>query len=266
MTGSLRLVLRLDASGRCVLGESYSSQLHRVLHLVPGEVPEEGVVYVLNPTGGVLQGDLLEAEIRVEAGAHAIVTTPSATKVHRMDRHPAESRMRLRVEAGAVLEYVPEPVIPFGGSRFVEDLSIEVDPGGKLLAWEILAPGRQARGELFEYDLLGLRLKLTEGETVTLRERSDLEPRKRKFGTLGLGDWAHYGVLLAVGGDPGRLVELIRPLIDQERAGVSQLPGTGVIVKLVAAEGRRVEGVFRRLRERILLELAGRPATALRTV
>jgi urease accessory protein len=266
MTGSLRLVLGLDGSGRCSLRENYSSQLHRVLHIVPGGVPEEGVVYVLNPTGGVLQGDELEADIRVEAGAHAIVTTPSATKIHRMDRRQAQSRTRLQVERGAVLEFVPEPVIPFGGSKFIEDLSIDVAAGGKLFAWEILAPGRQARGEVFEYDLLALRLRLSEGGVVVLRENAELRPREETLGSLALGDAAHYGVALISGGDGDKLVELLRPVIADERAGVSRLPGSGVIVKMVAAEGRRIDAVFRSLRELVVKELAGRPATALRTV
>lgn len=266
MTGSLRLVLGLDGAGRCALRENYSTQLHRVLHLVPGGAPEEGVVYVLNPTGGILQGDTLDAEIRVEAGAHAIVTTPSATKIHRMDGRGAVSKTRLRVEKGGILEFVPEPVIPFAGSSYIEDLAIDVAEGAKLFAWEVLAPGRQAKGELFEYDLLGLRLTLMESGAVTLRERSDLKPRQGGFGALALGADTHYGVLLAVGGEGDRLVDLIRPLIAEERAGVSRLPGTGVIVKMIAPEGRKIEAVFRRLRERILMELAGRPATALRTV
>ncbi len=262
MTGTLRLVLGLDGAGRCALRENYSTQLHRVLHIVPGGVPEEGVVYVLNPTGGVLQGDRLEAEIRVEAGAHAIVTTPSSTKIHRMDGALAESRTTLRVEKGAVLEYVPEPVIPFGGSRFIEDLSIDVAAGGKLLAWEILAPGRQARGEVFEYDQLGLRLRLSEAGAVLLRERSDLRPRE---GTLTMGGATHYGVLMVVGGDPDPLIETIRPLLEGARAGVTRLPGSGMLVKMLAAEGREIEAVFRRVRERAISALAGRPATVLRT-
>jgi len=265
MTGSLRLVLGLDGSGRCALRESYSTQLHRVLHVVPGGVPREGVVYVLNPTGGVLQGDALDAEIRVEAGAHAIVTTPSATKIHRMEGRQAESRTRLRVDAGALLEYVPEPVIPFGGSRFLEDLSADVAAGGKLLAWEVLAPGRQARGEVFAYEYLGLRLRVSEDGRVVLRERADLRPREQAFGLIGMGGATHYGVLLALGGNGDRLVEALRPLLEGEQGGVSRLPGTGVLVKMVASDGRKIEAAFGRLRARAVEELAGRPATMLRT-
>src|SRR6185295_11829061 len=83
MAGALRLVVGLDGAGRCAVREQYNSQLHRVLQLIPGEAPEEGLLYVLNPTGGVLQGDRLDADVRVERGAHAIVTAPSATKIYR---------------------------------------------------------------------------------------------------------------------------------------------------------------------------------------
>jgi urease accessory protein len=265
MTGQLRLVVGLDGAGRCSLREQYCSQLHRVLQLIPGDVPEEGVLYVVNPTGGVLQGDCLEAEIRVEPGAHAIVTTPSATKLYRADHWVAESRTRLVVREGATLEFIPEPIIPYAGSRFLEDLSIDVESGGKLLAWEILAPGRAARGELFAYDLLGLRLRLSEQGRVVLRERAELKPTQEKFPSLALGEATHYGVALVVGGDPGRLESAIRETLGQAQAGVSRLRGMGLVVKVLAPSGREVEGLFRRIRDQVLLEWSGRPATPLRS-
>src|SRR6185503_1091127 len=149
-------------------------------------------------------GDRLEAEIRVERGAHGIVTTPSATKLYRGDRS-AESTTRLRVAAGATLEYVPEPIIPYSGSRYIEHLSVDVEPGGRLLSWEILAPGRAARGELFDYELLGLRLEAREGGVEILRERADLRPTRERLPSLSMGTATHYGVLLVVGGDGPRL-------------------------------------------------------------
>jgi urease accessory protein len=266
MTGQLRLVVGLDGAGRCSLREQYCSQLHRVLQVIPGDVPEEGVLYVVNPTGGVLQGDCLEAEIRVESGAHAIVTTPSATKLYRADHRVAESRTRLQVREGATLEFIPEPIIPFAGSRFIEDLSIDVEKGGKLLAWEILSPGRAARGELFAYDLLGLRMKLSEQGRVVLREKADLKPVQEKFPGLALGGSTHYGVVLVVGGDPGRLESAIRDTLGESLSGLSRLRGTGIVVKALAPSSREVDHLFRRIRDRVLLEWTGRPATPLRPI
>jgi urease accessory protein len=266
MAGKLRLVVGLDGGGRCALREQYCSQLHRVLQLIPGDVPEEGLVYVVNPTGGVLQGDVLEAEIRVEPGAHAIVTTPSATKLHRAEEGVAESRTRLRVAAGATLEYLPEPLIPFAGSRYVEDLLIEIETGGRLLAWEIIAPGRAARGELFAYDFLGLRLDLREDGRVVLRERAELRPAREKLASLALGDATHYGVLLSIGGDPAGLEGPLRDLVRDVRAGVSRLPGSGVIVKALGRSVQEIEGLFRRIREQVLRQWTGRSAAMLRSI
>jgi len=265
MAGALRLVVGLDGAGRCALREQYSSQLHRVLQLIPGEAPEEGLVYVLNPTGGILQGDHLEADIRVERGAHGIVTTPSATKLYRSER-PAESTTRLHVAADATLEYLPEPIIPYSGSRFVEHLSVDVEPGGRLLSWEMLAPGRAARGELFEYDFLGLRLEAREGGRVILRERAELRPSREKLPSLAMGTATHYGVLLIVGADAVQLLAGIRGDLESQRAGVTTLPGTGLLVKALAVGGREIEALFRRVRDRVLRHWTGRPATSLRPI
>ena len=265
MAGTLRLVVGLDGAGRCSLREQYCSQLHRVLQLIPGEAAEEGFVYVLNPTGGILQGDRLEADIRVERGAHGIVTTPSATKLYRSER-PAESTTRLHVAADATLEYLPEPIIPYSGSRYVEHLSIDIEPGGRLLSWEILAPGRAARGELFDYDLLGLRVEVREGGLEILRERAELRPAREKLPSLSMGTATHYGVLLVVGGDAPRLAAEIREDLESIRAGVTTLPGTGLLVKALAVGGRDIETLFRRVRERVLRCWTGRPASSLRPI
>lgn len=266
MTGRLRLVAGLDAGGRCILREQFSTQLHRVLQVVPGDAPEEGILYVVNPTGGVLEGDLLEAEIRVEAGAHAIVTTPSATKLHRADRRPAKSTTRLEVARGAILEYLPEPLIPFSGSRFIEDLSIDVGEGGRLLAWEIVAPGRTARGEVFKYDLLGLTLEAREAGRVTLRERAILAPGGERFPRLAMGEWTHYGVMLVIGADGNRMEAAVREAAGGPRAGVSRLRETSLIVKALARSSGELEGLFQAVRRVVLPEWTGRPATQLRSI
>ena len=264
MAGRLRLVVGLDGTGRCSIREQYNSQLHRVLQLVPGDAAEEGIVYLLNPTGGIVQGDDLEAEIRVEAGAHAIVTAPSATKVHRMDRGGATAKTRLRVAAGATLEYLPEPLIPHAGARFVEDLELDVEAGGRALAWEVLSPGRAARGESLAYDRLEFRVRLREAGRTVLLDRSAIVPAEGLDGPAVLSRHTHYGVLLAVGGDPARIEAALRQTVGESYAGVSRLGGTGVVLKALAGETHRLQDLFARARAAVLPLLSGRPASPLR--
>ena len=60
------------------------------------------VVSMLNPTGSVLGGDHLRIDARAEPGAHAVLTTPSATRVHRTDGPVAVQQVDLAVAPGAV--------------------------------------------------------------------------------------------------------------------------------------------------------------------
>ena len=58
-------------------------------------------VYVLHPPGGVVAGDQLTLRASADAGAHALLTTPAATKIYRSgDGRAAAQRQHLRAAAG----------------------------------------------------------------------------------------------------------------------------------------------------------------------
>ncbi|MFX5960938.1 urease accessory protein UreD, partial [Acinetobacter baumannii] len=60
---------------------------------------------LLHPPGGVAGGDQLQIDVTVEPGAHALLTTPGATRWYKSQGRPAAQRVRLRVEEGAILEW-----------------------------------------------------------------------------------------------------------------------------------------------------------------
>lgn len=265
MSGRLRLTAALDGAGRCVLREQFSTSLHRVLALIPGEAPEEGIVYVLNPTGGIVQGDRLEADVRVERGAHAIVTSPAATKVYRMESGEAVSRTRLEVEG--VLEYLPEPLIPQRGARFRETLDLRVAEGGRALAWEILAPGRVAYGESLEYESLELDLRLEVAGRRVLRDRAVATPSEGLSGPATLGGFGYYGVLLAAGGEAEALVDPFREACAAHGAvlaGVTRLAAGAVMLKALARASAPLAALLEAARAAAMPVLSGRPATPFR--
>src|SRR5205807_4268784 len=108
--GGVRLEL-LGAAGATRLGRAYQQVPLRVLppfHFGPGE---PALLYLLNPTAGLLDGDAQLVELTVRSGARALVVGQSATRIHPCLTSFSTQQWRLRVEAGAVLTVLPGPAI-----------------------------------------------------------------------------------------------------------------------------------------------------------
>lgn len=198
--GLLELAFRAGPDGRTVLAsrrQRFPLRLTVPLALDPA-VPEMAFVYVQNPTGGVFAGDRLVVRVEAGAGTRLHLTTPSATKVYRMESGEAEHRLELGLGAGAYVESLPEPLIPQAGSRLVSRASVRLGEGAAFVAAEVVAPGRHA--ERFAYDLLELETVVADGDGRELCvDRVRLEPRRRSPSARGLvGPATHLGTLIAV--------------------------------------------------------------------
>jgi urease accessory protein len=108
-------------------------------------------LYVAMLSGGLAQGDRLTLRVALEPGALAHVTTLAATKVYRMERDGAEQAVHLSAGPGTYLEWWPDPLIPFRGARFRQDVLLTVHSTAALLYGDLLLPGRSARGERHDY-------------------------------------------------------------------------------------------------------------------
>ena len=82
-------------------------------------------LYVQGCSGGLFEGDRAALTIVAEPEARAHVTTAAATIVHRMPGGGvAAQTVELEAGAGALLEYLPDPLILFSGSRLTTRLRI----------------------------------------------------------------------------------------------------------------------------------------------
>ena len=142
------------------------------------------VAQVVNPTAGLFAGDTLRSEITVEPGASFRVTTPSASRVHTMPNGRAEVRQTFRVCKNAWFDYSPAMLIPQKQSRIRQSTRIEVEAGGELFFREILAPGRVAHGEIFQYEEVDWECDLIYGGHLTARERYFLRPSDASIAPL----------------------------------------------------------------------------------
>jgi len=209
------------------------------------------LVHLNNVSGGVLAGDRLAMDVEVKAGAAAQITTTGATRLYRHRAGAADSEQRARFSVGdaALLEYLPDAVIPYAGSRHVQRTEIRLGRSATLFWWEVLAPGRLAAGECFAFERLRVQTEVYAGPRPVLREDFLLEPRRRDLSaTARMFGYSHVASLCAVqeGRPPAfwrvledRLNEIARERTRLEQAvwGASMLASDGVIVRGLSASG-----------------------------
>jgi urease accessory protein len=212
------------------------------------------LVHLHNLSGGVLGGDLLELSVEVAEGASAQLTSTGATRLYRCreDAHAAVQHQCFRVGRGALLEFIPDELIPFAGARYRQETVIELEDGAGLFWWETIAPGRAARGELFGYDSLQFKFDLTACGLPLARERIALDPAHRPLRTPArLGTYLYFATfyICRVGVAAPRWLELEAELSELARSissagsilwGVSTLPAHGLVVRALGVKGRDI--------------------------
>lgn len=103
----------------------------------------------LHTAGGIVGGDRLSTQIHLEPQAHALLTSATAGKIYRSNGLESQQQLRVRLEAGACLEWLPQEVIAFNGAEFRQDTQVELAEDALWLGWELVRLGRTARGEQF---------------------------------------------------------------------------------------------------------------------
>lgn len=244
----------------CLEEQSFRAPFHLSK---PHEDADALVVNVVNPTAGMFDGDELDIHVRVKGSTHLVLTTPSASRVFRSRTgRPALMRQEFHVEAGSMLEFMPEPLIPHAGSVYDQGTKLHVAPGGSLLFFEWLAPGRVASGESFEFAGITWSTDLWHGETLSVREHYRLTPEDSSLVPLQqLFPSAHYLGCFVTGGFefPVEQVEVLAS--SAAYVGWSALAGGGWAIKALCEDALTTRKLMSSLRA-VLHAAAGRkPAT-----
>jgi len=204
----------------------------------------------------------------VESGARACLTTPSATKLYATHGTPARQQLDITLQAGAVLEYIPEQIIPFAQAAFQQQTTVRLGAGACVLLMEIVAPGRLARGEAFayhDYDS-SVCIEAASGQ-VLLRERTRLRPWWQRLDGPGLFEGYYYlGTFYALVEGTSLSAELAEHLhaLLACRAGLlgsaSLLAHGGIAVRVLGADHTTVSQALHEVWDVLRRALLGYPA------
>ena len=209
---------------------------------------------LLNPTGGLIGGDYLRTNILLGPGTHVCMTTPSATRVYRTDGPPVIQETTIRLEEDAVLEFIPEHVIPHPGSALRQSLRAEMAPGSCLILNDGFAAGRVARNELWQFQELSSSTEILLGDRLVYLNRTRIVPSERIPLGLGTMEGFHYTANLTAFSDRfnewPKLVDELASNIDAIpaiRGGASETAHSGCIVRLLAPAAQDLTSATQKL-------------------
>jgi urease accessory protein len=251
------LVLRLEHDPdrqKTVAKEQYSKvplYTQRVLYLEES-LPSMAYMYIMSPSGGILQGDRYRMDITLKNDAFFHLTTQGATRLYRMDKNYATQIVNITVGEGCYFEYIPDQIIPYRNSRFYQEVTLNTHDNSTMVYSEMLVPGRVGSGESFEYDICYLKTN-SKNQNGELRfiDIAMLEPKKksiRNFGVLEGFDVVGTVYILTE-------TKYIRELNDQINSMIESIPkiyggatilpnNSGVMIRLLGAFATDVRNVI----------------------
>ena len=188
--GFLKLALEHDSQRSKTIVTEQRTQVplyvQKALHY-DETVPSMAHVFILSPSGGVLQGDRYRTDIELKNRAISPITTQGATRIYKMNSNFATQMINLKVGKDCYLEFLPEQLIPYKSSRYYQKTTFTVDDSATLVYSETIVPGRVAMGELFNYDICYLRtLCYNDKNEIKFHDNSILEPKNQTMNTLGM--------------------------------------------------------------------------------
>lgn len=248
----LQLDYRREAH-RTLLHHQHDGPLRILKSLYPeGEAICHNVI--VHPPGGLVGGDRLDVALHVGSGAHALVSTPGATRFYAADEADAMQQVTLTLDPGARLEWLPLEAIAHPGCRAHNRLSATLGEGAEMMGWDVTALGLPAAGQAFDHGCYRQRIELPGLwlEQATL----DATDTRLLDSPLGLGGQRCLGSLWFASGTAftrdrrEQLLEVVRAVAGQAgpdvRAGATCPHPQVLVLRAVAPVVETLMALFQR--------------------
>ncbi|WP_261304626.1 urease accessory protein UreD [Paenibacillus andongensis] len=143
-------------------------------------------VYMMDCSPGLMSGDHYEINVRLGDGARVFLTNQSFTKVHPSEAGQGSTqRQTLHLEADAMLEYIPEPLMLYKDASLAAEMDVHLAAGSALIFSDVCCPGRTQRGEIFQYSRYMNRMKVWHGKELIFYQNQRIEPKTMQLSAPG---------------------------------------------------------------------------------
>ena len=252
--GILDVELKENDKLKTVITKQFSQvplQIQRAVY-PENSLPGMAYLYIISPSGGILQGDRYKTDIMLKNNAVSHITTQGATRIYSMNSNSATQMVNITLDKNCYLEYIPDQIIPYQNSRYYQKVNLNIHDDATLIYSEVLTPGRIAMNESFDYDICYLRTYCkNQNNRFRCLENMKIEPKKYDMKIKGvLGKYNIVGTvyILTKKEKIEKLEEVINEKIEKSELityGTSILPNeSGIIVKIL---GNNTEDIFEKV-------------------
>ena len=211
----------VDKSGETRLDHLYQHDPLRVLFPTPpaGDLPNAVLV---TTSGGLVGGDRLDISVSAGPDTAAMATAQAAEKIYRSAGKDSLINVRLSVGRGGRLEWLPQETILFDGARLRRQTTIDLDPGARILAGEILVFGRIASDERLSRGLVREAWSVRRDDRLIWADALHLDGDLKDIfaDTACFGGATAQATAVYVDDDPAAYLDLARSLLDEEDDGL----------------------------------------------
>ncbi|AFB73253.1 urease accessory protein UreD [Corynebacterium pseudotuberculosis] len=242
------------SDGKSIAKTQYHTRALKIVR--PHYLDDSGQVYyiVVNPGGGYVGGDAYRLKFEVESGASVLLTDQSAAKVYRTPDDFVVQNIEIKVDAGGVLEYVPDQLILYRDADFRQQITADVHPEGSLFISDVITPGWSPEGEKFLYRQAHIRSVVRMNGEVVLVDNLRINPLEAEFAQdadLMMGGKTH--VATAICFDPSIDSDFIQELKECVSAHSAENPDVIAAISECDRPGFVLRGLGNRTEE--LMEL-----------
>ena len=212
-------------------------------------IPEMAYLYIISPSGGILQGDRYKIDVTLKNNAISHITTQGATRIYSMNSNFASQITNITVDDNCYLEYIPDQIIPYQNSRYYQKVNLNIHDKATMIYSEVLTPGRMAMNEYFDYDVCYLRTYCkNQEEEFRCLENMKIEPKNQNLNSDGILAKNKIVGTVYILTKKDHITELENMIntnlekLEEVSIGTSILPNeSGIIVKII---GNNTEDIF----------------------
>lgn len=184
---------------------------------------------ILHPPSGIAGGDVLAINVNVHADAHAVLSTPGATRWYKANGRHSEQNVHLHLAAGARLDWLPQENIFFEQANASNSTHLHMHTGASSIGWEITQLGSITKASHWDEGRVLLNTELSlDGQPLWLDAGELCATSPLRTSANGLAGFPVMATMWAFGSalstEQTDQLALCLPWNEHIRAGLTHMP------------------------------------------